>query len=100
MSAAIESSDLTRRFGRMEAVRGLDLHVPAGSVFALIGPNGAGKTTTIKLLMNLVRPTRGMAKVLGVDSQRIGVGELARIGYVSENQRLPDWLTPPELLDY
>lgn len=84
----------------MEAVSGLDLCVPAGSVFALIGPNGAGKTTTIKLLMNLVRPSRGMAKVLGVDSRQIGVGELARIGYVSENQRLPDWMTPSELLDY
>jgi ABC-2 type transport system ATP-binding protein len=100
VSAAIESSDLTRRFGRMEAVRGLDLHVPAGSVFALIGPNGAGKTTTIKLLMNLVRPTGGRATVLGVDSRQIGISELARIGYVSENQRLPDWMTPAELLDY
>jgi ABC-2 type transport system ATP-binding protein len=99
VAAAIESAGLTRRYGRMEAVSGLDLRVPAGSVFALIGPNGAGKTTTIKLLMNLIPPTRGTATVLRVDSRRIGVGELARIGYVSENQRLPDWMTPAELLD-
>ena len=100
MVAAIETSGLTRRYGRMDAVSGLDLRVPAGSVFALIGPNGAGKTTTIKLLMNLVRPTRGAATVLGVDSQHLGVGELARIGYVSESQRLPEWMTPAELLEY
>jgi ABC-2 type transport system ATP-binding protein len=64
---AIETNRLTRRYGRLDAVDGLDLRVPAGSIFALIGPNGAGKTTTIKLLMNLVRPSRGRATVLGVD---------------------------------
>ena len=59
MTNAIETADLARRFGRLEAVNGLSLQVPAGSIFALIGPNGAGKTTTIKLLMNLLRPTPG-----------------------------------------
>jgi len=73
MSTAIETTGLTRRFGRVDAVNGLDLQVPAGSIFALIGPNGAGKTTTIKLLMNLVRPTHGAARVLGTDSRRLGV---------------------------
>jgi ABC-2 type transport system ATP-binding protein len=100
MEHAIETSGLTRAFGRVEAVRGLDLRVPAGSIFALIGPNGAGKTTTIKLLMNLVRPTRGRAVVLGTDARRLGVRELQRIGYVSENQRLPEWMTPGQLFDY
>ena len=55
MTIAIETVDLTRRFGRTEAVNGLNLQVPAGSIFALLGPNGAGKTTTLKVLMNLVR---------------------------------------------
>jgi ABC-2 type transport system ATP-binding protein len=100
MSAAIETQGLTRRFGRVEAVHQLDLRVPEGAVFALIGPNGAGKTTTIKLLMNLLRPTGGRATVLGVDSCRIGVNELQRIGYVSENQLLPEWLSPAELVGY
>jgi ABC-2 type transport system ATP-binding protein len=100
MTHAIETSALTRRFGRLEAVNGLDLQVPAGSVFALIGPNGAGKTTTIKLLMNLVRPTSGRASVLGVDSSRLGARDFERIGYVSENQQLPDWMTSAQLLDY
>jgi len=100
MTIAIETADLARRFGRLEAVNGLSLQVPAGSIFALIGPNGAGKTTTIKLLMNLLRPTAGSARVLGVDSRRLQPQQLQRIGYVSENQRLPDWMTPGELFDY
>ena len=100
MSSVIETFDLARRFRRLEAVEGLNLQVPAGSIFALVGPNGAGKTTTIKLLMNLVRPTRGRALVLGADSRRLGPPQLQRIGYVSENQRLPDWMTPDQLLAY
>ena len=100
MAAVIETVDLTRRFGRVEAVDGLNLSVPSGSIFGLIGQNGAGKTTTITLLMNLLRPTGGTAVVLGTDSRRLGPRELARIGYVSENQRLPDWMTPAELLAY
>ena len=58
-------------------MRGLDLKVPAGSIFALIGPNGAGKTTTIKMLMNLVRPTTGRATVLGVPPAAAHGGRVA-----------------------
>jgi ABC-2 type transport system ATP-binding protein len=97
---AIETHGLTRRFGRLDAVDNLELRVPAGSIFALVGPNGAGKTTTIKMLMNLVRPTRGSAAVLGCDSRRLGPAVLQRIGYVSESQRLPGWLTPAQLIAY
>ena len=100
MTSAIETNGLTRRFGRLEAVHGLNLSVPEGSVFALVGPNGAGKTTTIKLLMNLVNPTSGTARVLGVESRRLGPATLARIGYVSENQQLPGWLSTDGFLDY
>jgi ABC-2 type transport system ATP-binding protein len=97
---AIETEGLSRTFGRLDAVHGLDLRVPAGSIFALIGPNAAGKTTTIKLLMNLVRPSDGTASVLGIPSTALGVREWQRIGYVSENQQLPDWMTPAQLLAY
>jgi ABC-2 type transport system ATP-binding protein len=100
MNNAIETVGLTRRFGRVDAVEDLSLGVPAGSIFALVGPNGAGKTTTIKVLMNLVRPTRGSAAVLGIDSQRLDHIALQRVGYVSENQKLPDHLTPEDLLAY
>ncbi len=100
MTTAIETLDLSRSFGRTAAVKALNLQVPAGSIFALLGPNGAGKTTTLKLLMNLVRPTRGRATVLGTDTRRLGTREFQRIGYVSENQQLPVWMTPGELFDY
>jgi len=100
MSNAIDTAGLTRRFGRVEAVENLTFQVPAGSIFALVGPNGAGKTTTIKVLLNLIRPTRGTATVLGVDSQRIDASTLRRIGYVSENQKLPEHATPADLVAY
>lgn len=100
MTNAIETTGLTRRFGGLEAVHDLTLEVPVGSVTALLGANGAGKTTTIKLLMNLLRPTAGAARVLGVDSVRLGERELAQIGYVSENQQQPLWMTVAQFLDY
>ncbi len=100
MDHVIETEALSCRYGRVDAVRDLTLRVRAGSIFALLGPNGAGKTTTIDLLMNLVRPSRGRATVLGVDSRRLGPPTLASIGYVSESQRLPEWMTVRQLIDY
>jgi len=97
---AITTHNLTRCYGRTEAVHALNLDVPQGSVLALLGPNGAGKSTTLKLLMNLIEPTAGSAQVLGVDSRRLGERERAQIGYVSENQQLPLWMTVRQLLDY
>ena len=96
----IETHNLTRRFGRTEAVHGLDFSLPAGSLCALLGPNGAGKTTTLKLLMNLLAPTAGEARVLGTDSRKLGEREFAQIGYVSENQQLPLWMNVRQFLDY
>ncbi|MBI5693422.1 MAG: ABC transporter ATP-binding protein [Verrucomicrobia bacterium] len=96
----IETRGLTRRYGRTEAVHALDLEVPNGSVFALLGPNGAGKTTTLKVLMNLLAPTSGVATVLGVDSRRLGARARTQIGYVSENQQLPRWMTVRQVLDF
>jgi ABC-2 type transport system ATP-binding protein len=69
-------------------------------VFGLLGPNGAGKTTTIRALMNILQPSAGDAQVLGVDSRRLGPAELQMIGYVSENQEIPQWMTVAELLAY
>ncbi|RPI28684.1 MAG: ABC transporter ATP-binding protein [Acidobacteria bacterium] len=97
---AIETWSLGRHFSRKEAVRNLSLQVPEGSVFALIGPNGAGKTTTIKMLMNIIEPSEGRAQVLGKDSRRLGPPELSQIGYVSENQTLPEWMSVRHFLAY
>ncbi len=96
----IETTGLSRRYWRNEALRDLTLAIPTGSVFALVGSNGAGKTTAIKVLMNLLAPTAGTARVLGVDSRQLGEREFTQIGYVSENQKLPLWMTVQQLLDY
>ena len=100
MSHAIEFTRLSRRFGRTEAVRDLTFGVPQGSIYAFLGPNGAGKTTTIKVLMNLIEPSDGRAAVLGTESTRLQPTDLARIGYVSENQVLPGWMTAEQLLAF
>jgi ABC-2 type transport system ATP-binding protein len=96
----IRIEDLWKSFGRHDALRGISLHVTEGSAYALIGANGAGKTTSIKILMNILEPTRGQATVLGVDSRRISPRELSQIGYVSENQELPERLTVDEYFAY
>src|SRR5215472_9075897 len=96
----IEVHDLWKKFGRHEALQGLSFSVPEASAYALIGANGAGKTTTIKVLMNIIEPTRGSTIVMGVDSRKISPQELSRIGYVSENEDMPQALTVAEYLDY
>ena len=96
----IQSEGLNKSFGRHDAVRGISLAVPDGSIYALIGANGAGKTTTIKTLLNVLTPTSGRAEVLGVDSQRLSPREFSQIGYVSENQELPQRLTVGAYLEY
>jgi len=95
-----QTENLYKKFGRFGALRGLTLNVPEGSAVALLGANGAGKTTTIKVLMNLLQPTSGTATVLGVDSRRISPHELAQIGYVSENQQMPDGMTVATYIRY
>jgi ABC-2 type transport system ATP-binding protein len=96
----IRTQGLTKKYARHEALAGLTLEVPEGSVFALVGPNGAGKSTAIKLLMNILQPTAGRAEVLGVDSRKLGARQLAQIGYVSENQQLPEWMRVGYFLTY
>jgi ABC-2 type transport system ATP-binding protein len=100
MDPVIQIKDMSCRFGNVEAVRNLTLEVPTGSIYAFLGTNGAGKTTTIKTLLNLIKPTSGSARILGVDSTQVGTRELAQIGYVSENQELPEQLTVKQLVDY
>ena len=96
----IEIEGLWKRYGRFDAVRGISLAAPEGSVFALIGANGAGKTTTIKTMMNIIEPDRGSARILGVDSRRLSPRELAQIGYVSENQEMPESLSVAAFMGY
>ena len=100
MNCAIRTYDLTKTFRRTPVLNGISLEVPAGSIYALVGPNGAGKTTTIKVLMNIFPPTSGRSEVLDADSRHLAPRHFAQIGYVSENQELPDWMTVGYFLDY
>ena len=102
MAAAIETEDLTKDFlvgfwrpRPHRALEGLSLRVDEGEVFGFLGPNGAGKSTTLKLLMQLLYPTRGSARILGRPA-----GDLAmrrRIGFLAENPYYYDHLTAEEL---
>jgi ABC-2 type transport system ATP-binding protein len=100
MNRAIRTHDLVKRFYRVMAVDNLNLDVPEGAIYALVGPNGAGKTTAIKVLMNIFPPTSGHAEVLGTDSRRVAGRVFTSIGYVSENQELPDWMRVDQFLAY
>ncbi len=100
MNAPIETFGIKKRFGRTAALINVNLAVPEGAIYALVGANGAGKTTLIKLLMNILRPTAGSARVLGQDSLRLEGKAFTRIGYVSENQDLPESSTVAGLLNY
>ncbi|MEO8128675.1 MAG: ABC transporter ATP-binding protein [Bryobacteraceae bacterium] len=100
MSDLIRISDLSKKYRRVPVLDGLHLNVPEGSVFGLVGPNGAGKTTTIKILMNILQAGSGSAEVLGVESRRLTPADFTRIGYVSENQEMPLWMTVEYFLGY
>jgi ABC-2 type transport system ATP-binding protein len=91
---------LKKRYRKNEALHGIDLDIPQGKVTAFLGPNGAGKTTTIKCAMNLLGRDAGTVEVLGKDAHKLGAEQWQRIGYVSENQRMPGWMTVTQLLDY
>lgn len=90
----VETAGLTRRFGRIEAVSSLDLRVKAGETYGLLGPNGSGKTTLIRLLVGLLKPTAGMAKVLG--RQMPDKEVLPHIGYMTQSEALYQELTVRE----
>jgi ABC-2 type transport system ATP-binding protein len=96
---AITTQGLKKKYGwSKEAVKGIDLQVPKGSVYVFLGRNGAGKTTTIKMLMGLLGRTSGNAEVLGFDPEKDPVSVRSKVGYVSENQKMYDWMTIGELI--
>ncbi|MBX7250478.1 MAG: ABC transporter ATP-binding protein [Candidatus Promineofilum sp.] len=79
---ALSISGLTKSYGRVPALRGVDLEVGRGEIFGFLGPNGAGKTTTIRCLLDLIRPDGGAARVLGLDPQADAVAVRRRVGYL------------------
>jgi ABC-2 type transport system ATP-binding protein len=96
---AIETRGLSKRFGVILALDGLDLVVPQGSVFGLLGPNGAGKTTTIRILTGLARPSAGSASVAGVEAALDEPRLHRRVGYLDQDPRFYSWMKGRELLE-
>ena len=97
---AIELTGLSKRFRRTLAVDDLSLQVPRGSTFGLISPNGAGKSTTIRILMGLLSPTAGKARVLGMDVLADPVRVKQRVGYVPETHHVYRWMRVEEVIGF
>jgi ABC-2 type transport system ATP-binding protein len=97
-AAALVIEGLVKDYGKVHAVRGIDLEVRAGEVFGFLGPNGAGKTTTIRCILDLLRPTAGRIVVLGLDPRRDGVELRGRIAYLPGELRLPERQTGAQLV--
>ena len=96
----VETRNLNKRYGRVQVLRDVSLEVPEGAAFALVGTNGAGKTSTMRILLNILQPSSGEAIVLGRDSRTLAPRDLTQIGYVSENQALPERLNVGQYFDY
>jgi len=99
-TAAIETAGLTRFYGETRGIEDLDLRVEQGEVFGYLGPNGAGKTTTIRLLLDLIRPTRGRAAIAGLDTRRQSLEARRLTGYLPGELKLPARTTAIGLLSY
>jgi ABC-2 type transport system ATP-binding protein len=96
----VEVKDLSRSFGNKTALDGVSFRATAGQVHGLVGANGAGKTTLLKHLLGLLRATTGSVRIFGLDPVRDPVGVLGRIGYLSEEHELPEWMRVGELMRY
>jgi ABC-2 type transport system ATP-binding protein len=96
----IEARGLEKRYGDTLAVKGVDLAVYPGEIFGFLGPNGAGKTTTIKMLVGLLRPSAGTARIGGHDIQHEPIAAKRLIGYVPDQPYLPEKLTAREFLEF
>ncbi|MGZ4402063.1 MAG: ATP-binding cassette domain-containing protein [Gaiellaceae bacterium] len=97
---AIETTGLTMDYGSGRGLFDLDLEIEPGEVFGFLGPNGAGKSTTMRLLMDLVRPTAGAAKILGLDTRTCAVAIHRRVGFLPGELALYPKLLGVEMLDY
>ena len=98
----IEAAGLRKHYGEVEALRGLDLQVPAGSICGFLGRNGAGKTTALKVLLGMARPTRGAARVFGLpaENQAASVEIRRRTGFVSDEKDLYDYMDVEEMIRF
>ncbi|HML21769.1 MAG TPA: ABC transporter ATP-binding protein [Aggregatilinea sp.] len=94
---AIEIRGLTKHFGPVKALDGIDLDVPSGAIFGFLGPNGAGKTTMLRLMTGLARPTAGTVRIDGIE---VGSGQRPPIGYLPDTPMFYGWMNAREFLRY
>ncbi|HJW84185.1 MAG TPA: ABC transporter ATP-binding protein [Anaerolineae bacterium] len=99
-SMAIVAQALTKSYGSVAALRGVNLEVRRGEIFGFLGPNGAGKTTAIRCLLDLIRPQGGALRVLGIDPQADPVAVRSRVGYLPGELRIDDNLTVEAALHF
>ena len=95
----IQTDDLTLFYGRQRGIEALHMTIEAGEVFGFLGPNGAGKSTTLRILLDVIRPTRGKATMFGLDCQTAGVAIRQRVGYLPGELSLPTTMTANQYLD-
>ena len=100
MTDIVRTINLSKRFLKTVVLDHLNMNVPEHSVFGLVGPNGAGKTTTIKILMNILQSSEGTAEIFGRDSRKLSPQDFTQIGYVSENQQMPEWMSVEYFMNY
>jgi ABC-2 type transport system ATP-binding protein len=91
---------LQKSYGKIQAVRGISMSVERGEIFGFLGPNGAGKTTTIRCMLDVIRPSAGTIRVLGLDAQRDALALHQRIGYLPGDVRLPGQMTGKQVINY
>jgi ABC-2 type transport system ATP-binding protein len=98
--SVLELRGLSKTYGRFEAVSTLDLDVPGGEIYALLGPNGAGKTTTIRMLMGILQPTAGTARILGLDCFEARAEVMRHVAYLPDEPVFYDYLRGSEILRF
>ncbi|HVB25481.1 MAG TPA: ABC transporter ATP-binding protein [Ktedonobacteraceae bacterium] len=92
--------NLHKTYGKIQAVKGISINVERGEIFGFLGPNGAGKTTTIRCMLDVIRPTAGTIRVLGLDAQRDTMALHQHIGYLPGDVRLPGRMTGKQIINY
>ena len=100
MSYAVETYQLTKRFGRITAVNSVDIKVPYGTILGIVGPNGAGKTTLLRMLVGILKPDKGKGFVLGRSIEKLTPKDKVRIGYMTQHKALYMDLTARENIEY
>ncbi len=96
----IEINSLSKSYGKIQAVKDVSIRVEQGEIFGFLGPNGAGKTTTIRCMLDVIRPTSGSIRVLGLDAQRDRHALHQHIGYLPGDVRLPGDMTGKQIINY